>query len=261
MYVKLFSSILDSSVWDESPATRLVWITMLCMADEHGFVRGTVASVARRAVVTPEDAERAIQVLESPDPMSHTPDHEGRRIQPVDGGWLVLNYKRYREMRTRKQVKEAEKKRRQREREKEGGTRPACPDVSPPYASPSASDVVVVNSATVEKLDSPAVEPFGSYQAKCGNPAAMEAEVVAVAGDKGWPVVSRAIVEMSIANAKWTPHVLRAFASKVRAPSSGYAPGHANLPDRPPCPPGCALQTVEGQRRPVLVHIEGCPNA
>lgn len=49
--------------------------------------------------------------------------------------------------------------------------------------------------------------------------------------------------------------------SRAKSGTATYAPGHANLPDRPPCPPGCALQTVEGQRRPVLVHIEGCPNA
>ena len=37
-FVKLHGSILDSSVWGESKATRLVWITMLAMADGEGTV-------------------------------------------------------------------------------------------------------------------------------------------------------------------------------------------------------------------------------
>lgn len=140
MYVKIFASILDSSVWDESPETRLVWITMLLMADEHGFVRGTPHSIARRAVVSPDGAARALAVLEAPDLRSHTIEHDGRRIESVDGGWLVLNYAKYREMRTRKQVKEAEKKRRQRARvASDEGTSPVRPPLSPPNASASAS--------------------------------------------------------------------------------------------------------------------------
>jgi hypothetical protein len=48
------------------------------------------------ANVTAEQAEDAIRVLESPDPNSRSPDWEGRRIERVDGGYKLLNYFKYR---------------------------------------------------------------------------------------------------------------------------------------------------------------------
>ena len=39
MYVKLWSDLLDSSLWvQESPETRIVWITLLAMADADGMM-------------------------------------------------------------------------------------------------------------------------------------------------------------------------------------------------------------------------------
>jgi hypothetical protein len=38
MYNKLFTKILDSTIWLENDATRLVWITFLAVMDEDGFV-------------------------------------------------------------------------------------------------------------------------------------------------------------------------------------------------------------------------------
>ena len=38
MYNKLFTKILDSTIWLESDATRLVWITFIAIMDEDGFV-------------------------------------------------------------------------------------------------------------------------------------------------------------------------------------------------------------------------------
>ena len=34
-YVKIYGSILGSSVWAEAPSTRIVWITMLALADQN----------------------------------------------------------------------------------------------------------------------------------------------------------------------------------------------------------------------------------
>ena len=114
MFVKLFHTILKSSVWDESPTTRIVWITFLLEADEDGMVRGVDTRLASAANVTAAEFAAAVLVLESPDLRSQTQDFAGRRIERVEGGWMVLNYRKYREYRTRAQVKEADKKRRQR---------------------------------------------------------------------------------------------------------------------------------------------------
>ena len=95
-YTKLFHSILDSSIWQESHQTRIVWVTMLAMADQHGEVQASVPGLAKRAGVTIREAEDALTILLSPDAYSRTPDNEGRRIATIDGGWEILNHAKYR---------------------------------------------------------------------------------------------------------------------------------------------------------------------
>lgn len=96
-YTKLFGSILASTIWRADDKTRLVWITLLAMADRHGVAEGSVPGVADFARVSVEDCERALAVLQAPDKHSRSEDHEGRRILKVDGGWLILNHAKYRE--------------------------------------------------------------------------------------------------------------------------------------------------------------------
>ena len=116
MYVKLFGTILRSSIWAEDPATRLVWITLLTLADENGYVRSSTSGLARMANVPIEDATRAVEVLCAPDLDSGSPEHEGRRIEPVQGGWYLFNYTKYREIRTKEQLANAERQKRYREK-------------------------------------------------------------------------------------------------------------------------------------------------
>jgi hypothetical protein len=97
-FTKLFSSITESTVWQESDRTRIVWITMLAMADKHGRVWGSVPGLAARAVVPIADCERALQVFFAPDPYSRTKDFDGRRIQEIEGGWLLLNHAKHRKL-------------------------------------------------------------------------------------------------------------------------------------------------------------------
>lgn len=113
-FTKLFSDILDSSIWRETKETRLVWITMLAMSDRDGHVSAAVPGLADRAKVTLEECIAALEVLSSPDKWSRSAEHEGRRIKAVDGGWLVLNHAKYRakmsaeERRTYKAAKQAQ---------------------------------------------------------------------------------------------------------------------------------------------------------
>lgn len=69
----------------------------------NGISPITEASLYRTANITKEEAEDAIRVLTSPDPKSRTPDYDGRRIERVSGGFRLLNYFRYREIRTPEQ--------------------------------------------------------------------------------------------------------------------------------------------------------------
>lgn len=102
MYNKIFTKILDSSIWMESMPTRIVWLTFLAAMDQDGFVEfASPANVAHRAIVPLKDTLKAIAALEGPDPNSSDPDNEGRRVERVAGGWMVLNAHKYREIVTR----------------------------------------------------------------------------------------------------------------------------------------------------------------
>lgn len=112
MYNKIFTKILDSSIWLESNATRIVWVTMIAAMDETGFCQfASVANIARRANVEVTEASAAIHVLEGPDLDSFDPDNEGRRIERVPGGWIVLNAEKYRAIVTRAANQESTRKR------------------------------------------------------------------------------------------------------------------------------------------------------
>lgn len=102
MYNKLFTKILDSSIWLESTPTRLIWITFLATMDQDGFCQyASVANLAHRARVDLEDTRKAVEILEGPDKDSSDDTNEGRRIERVLGGWLVLNAQKYRDLATR----------------------------------------------------------------------------------------------------------------------------------------------------------------
>jgi hypothetical protein len=96
-YTPLFRDFLTSSMWAAEPATRCIWIWFLLMADPEGFVVGTVPGVAQQAGVTLEQAKAAIEMLESPDAYSSTPDLDGRRLVKVARGWHIVNFVSYRE--------------------------------------------------------------------------------------------------------------------------------------------------------------------
>jgi len=121
-YVKLFHAILTSSIWSEDDKTRIMWVTILALADRDGYVSGTIPGLASMARMGVEDAEAAIGKLAAPDKYSRTPDHDGRRIEPTAGGWRVINYVAYRELGTAevRRSKAAERVAKFRERQKEG---------------------------------------------------------------------------------------------------------------------------------------------
>lgn len=93
---------------------------MLAMSDRDGYVWASVLGVANRAQVTVEQAELALRKFQEPDPRSRSKEHDGRRVEEVDRGWLLLNKVRFRDMRDEdeRRRKEREKKRAQRAKAK-----------------------------------------------------------------------------------------------------------------------------------------------
>jgi len=105
-FVKLFNSILDSTIWQESKETKLVWITMMAMSDRNGEIHASIPGLASRSGVTLAESEAALTCLMSPDAYSRTKTDEGRRIAVIDGGWRLLNHGKYRALLSAEERKE-----------------------------------------------------------------------------------------------------------------------------------------------------------
>lgn len=107
MYNKLFTKILDSSIWLAPDPHRIVWITLIAAMDEDGNAMfASAGNLAARARVTREQAESAVAAFEAPDSDSADPEHEGRRIERFPGGWHVLNAAKYRALVTKAIIRE-----------------------------------------------------------------------------------------------------------------------------------------------------------
>ena len=97
-FTKLFQSIVHSTIWREPMHVKIVWVTLLAMANRRGYVAVSVPGLADLAKVSLEQCVEALERLKSPDPWSRTKEHGGRRVLEDDGGFLIINYEKYRNM-------------------------------------------------------------------------------------------------------------------------------------------------------------------
>lgn len=121
-FVKLDCGILNSTLWSEKEC-REVFLTALLMAEPHelwepspqiavdslqetgfvvpagwyGFIPAAGVGILHRAGIDRERGMEALRRLGEPEETSRTPDFDGRRLVRVDGGYLVLNYMKYRD--------------------------------------------------------------------------------------------------------------------------------------------------------------------
>lgn len=99
MYAKIFEQIFDSSI-AENYRVRHVFEDLLKLADSTGVVDMTPEAISRRINCPLEEVGHALVELAKPDLRSRSPDHEGRRIIPLDSrrdwGWIIVNYALYR---------------------------------------------------------------------------------------------------------------------------------------------------------------------
>src|SRR6516165_3084329 len=106
MYSKLFSSLIHSSLWRQPVHVRVLFVSLLSIADSRGFVygsrRGLEAAANIQYDLSNGDAD-PWQVLMSPDSDSsdllRNPKNRGRRIEQVPGGYRILNFLYYRSLR------------------------------------------------------------------------------------------------------------------------------------------------------------------
>jgi len=155
-YAKLFSTITESSLWSEPKEVRLLFVTMLAKANSVGFVEAAIPGLSRAANLTIEEVQKALPILESPDPFSKNPDHEGRRIVPAPGGWVVLNYEEYRSRQSEEERREYMREYMRRYRKQ------SVNKVNGSKEFPSASVVASVSVSKSKPTLSDLVEFFGN---------------------------------------------------------------------------------------------------
>lgn len=163
-YTKLFSSILRSTIWSEDNDTRLVWITMLALADRDGYVGASLPGLAHEARVSLEATEAALAMFLAPDEYSRSQEHEGRRIEVSDRGWTLLNYDRFRDMRDEEARKEYERnrKREQRARDRVPDSPAIVPDVPQSPALSAQAEAAAAAEAEAGRIGkTPRVKPRG----------------------------------------------------------------------------------------------------
>lgn len=140
-YTKLFNSLVTSTIWAEDDQTRIVWITMLALADKNGEVHASLPGLARVAGVSLEQTQQAIAKFLSPDRYSRTPDDDGRRIEVIDGGWMLLNHAKYRALASKDEQKSSNAIRQQRFRAKKARNATGHNDEDCAYCGKQAAGV------------------------------------------------------------------------------------------------------------------------
>ncbi|KKK80728.1 hypothetical protein LCGC14_2820600, partial [marine sediment metagenome] len=63
----------------------------------YGFVSAAGVGIIARAGVDQDVGLKALERLGAPEPDSRSPEHEGRRLIRVDGGFIILNYMKHRD--------------------------------------------------------------------------------------------------------------------------------------------------------------------
>lgn len=101
-WAPIWSMIVDSSLWEEPDCVCKVFVTMLALKDHDHIVRLDSYKLAKKAHKTEQEVVEALKVLSSPDTRRIAPqEFDGRRIEKVLDGWLILNGEKYKQMMSR----------------------------------------------------------------------------------------------------------------------------------------------------------------
>lgn len=97
-WAPIWSASPDSSLWDESDVVFKVFWTMMAIKDADHVVRFSAYQIGRKARKTEHETLEALRVLSEPDTKRLEPqEYDGRRIEKVEDGWLILNGQKYRD--------------------------------------------------------------------------------------------------------------------------------------------------------------------
>lgn len=109
MYAKIFKSLYQGTLRGNSHGI-LVFTNLLAHADARGEVDLHPRAIAEEVGLSVDQVRAALIELESPDEESRSFEHEGRRLIRLDThrswGWLIVNYAKYRAIRSEDDRKE-----------------------------------------------------------------------------------------------------------------------------------------------------------
>lgn len=99
-FTPIFDSIVDSSLWEEPLHVRVLFVTMLALKSRDHVVRANEYRLTKRANLTIEQVQDALNRLQSADIKRPGQLYEGRRIEAVEDGWVILNGEYYQKQMT-----------------------------------------------------------------------------------------------------------------------------------------------------------------
>lgn len=108
-YTPIFDSVFQGSLCGKYPDLP-VWLVLLALQQRGGIIDAHPSYISTISGIPQADIESAIARFCEPDPQSRTPDHDGRRLEPLQGrgfGWRVLNHEKYREKARKRDYDEA----------------------------------------------------------------------------------------------------------------------------------------------------------
>ena len=96
-YVPLLKSMLTDFVWDEDDDTRIVWVTLHLMADDHGYVPALDNGIAHEARKSVEVVTEVMVKLCKAKHDPRNPTDNGQRVWRVSGGYFIPSIPKIRE--------------------------------------------------------------------------------------------------------------------------------------------------------------------
>jgi hypothetical protein len=166
-FTKLDANILQSSIMAEDANTFKVWIALLASCGPDGISRVSSIYLSSVCHLPLPEVDKSIEILESPDSRSRSIADEGRRIRRVDGGYLLINYAKYRAYSYSREV-ETERKRQYRANKKQ-----ECPELS--LVPELSQDISASASASVSSSEEEFNLFWESYPTKVNKKDAIKA--------------------------------------------------------------------------------------
>ena len=198
-FVKLDCGILNSTLWVEREQ-RDIFITALLMAAPielkepmeqyevdairttgfvvppgwYGFVEAAGPGIVRRALADMKQGMEALRKLGGPDEESRSSEFDGRRLVRVDGGYVVLNFFKYRDKDNSAAVRSA----RYRERKRMLSAEPVTRDVTAVTRDSSRLVTIAEAEAEAEQELIQHTQPAAVVETQDVSPQCPHAEIV-----------------------------------------------------------------------------------